>query len=157
MLGTLMPDDTDCISNDSVKLKPFTDVNHPRSNLNSSSRKFYVPLDLNCIHKPQSNNLKNKCVWPSTPYYIPRNLNNQVVSNMNPIKSHSTPHTLYPNIPVKPQELLTDRLRLKIQLKHLTTLFNSIHAFIDELVKVEETVFFRKRYCHINILVIITS
>ena len=44
-----MSGNTDCISNDSVKPKPFTDINCPRNNLNPNSPKF---LDLNFIHKP---------------------------------------------------------------------------------------------------------
>ena len=98
MLETLMHDDTDCITNDSVKPKPFTDVSYPRSNLNPDSPKLYVPSDLSLIHKPQSNNPKNAHVRPITSYYIPRILNNQVESNINPISSHSTPYTSYPNI-----------------------------------------------------------
>ena len=39
---------------------------------------------------------------PTTSYYIPRNFNNQVETNVKPISSHSTPHTLYHHIIVKP-------------------------------------------------------
>ena len=94
----LIHDDTDLISNDSVKPKPFTNVNRPKSNLDPSSPKFYIPSDLNLIHKPQCTSLNNEDVRPSTSYYIPRNLNNQVETNINPISSLSTPHALYPDI-----------------------------------------------------------
>ena len=61
-----------------------------------------VPSDPNLIHKPQYTNQNKEYVEPSTSYYIPKNLNNQVETNINLIISHSTPHVLYPNIIVKP-------------------------------------------------------
>ena len=52
MLKMLVHDNTDLIKNESVKPKPFTNVNRPRSNLNPSSPKFCVPSNMNLIHKP---------------------------------------------------------------------------------------------------------
>ena len=74
----------------------------PGSNLNPNSPKFHVFSDLNLIHKPKFTNPNNEHVRPSTSYYIPRNLNNQVETNINSISSHSTCHTLYLNVIVKP-------------------------------------------------------
>ena len=102
ILEMLIRDDTALINNDSVKPKPFADVNRRRSNLNPSNTKFYVPSDPNLIHNPQCPNPNNEHVRPSTSYYIPRNLNNQVETSINSISSYSTPHILYPNIIVKP-------------------------------------------------------
>ena len=53
--------------------------------------------------------------------HVPRNLNNQVETNMNLISSHSTLSRLHaknPNVLVKPQT----RFKQKVQLKHITTL-----------------------------------
>ena len=97
----LVHDNTDLINNYSVKHKPFTNANHPKSNLKPNSSKFYVS-DPNLIHKPECTNPNNDNVRPSTSYYIPTNLNNQVEANIKPKSSHSTPHTLYLNITVKP-------------------------------------------------------
>ena len=122
MLETLMHGNTDPINNASVKLIPFTNVNRPRRNLNPKSHKFYVLLDLNLSHKPQSAHPNNEHIRPSTSYYIPRNLNNQVGTNIDPLSFHSIPHTLYPNIIVKPRGAPNSKgTRQKIQLKHITT------------------------------------
>ena len=86
MFEMIMHGDTDCISNDSV--------NHHRSNLNPNSPKFYLSSERNLIHRPQTTNPEKEHVRPTTSYYISRNLNEQVETNMNPISSHSTPHTL---------------------------------------------------------------
>ena len=56
MLERLMHDNTDGINADSVKLQPFTDVNHPIGNLNSNNPTLYLPLDPNLFHKSQSTN-----------------------------------------------------------------------------------------------------
>lgn len=80
MLEHLIHDDTDRISNDSIKPKPFSNVNRPWSNLNPNSSKYYVPLNLNLIHKPQSANPINGHVRRRTSYYIPNNTSNQYES-----------------------------------------------------------------------------
>ena len=90
------------------------------TNLNLNSPTFYVPSNPNHIHKPQSTNPNNEHVRPSTSYYIPRNLNNQLETNMNLLSSHSTLsalHTKNPNIIVKPQT----GFKQKVQLKHTAT------------------------------------
>ena len=56
MLERLMHDNTDGINADSVKLQPFTDVNHPIGNFNSNNPRFYLPSDPNLTHKSQSTN-----------------------------------------------------------------------------------------------------
>ena len=97
ILEMLIYDDTALINNDSVKPKPFTNVNRYPNSPN-----FYVLSDLNLFYKPQCTNPSNEHIRPSTSYCIPKNLNNQVETNINPISSYSTPHTLYPNIILKP-------------------------------------------------------
>ena len=77
----------------------------PGSNMNPNSPRFHVSSDLNLIHKAQFTNPNNDHVRPSTSYHTPRNLNNQVETNINYISSHSTRHTLYPNVIVKPPGL----------------------------------------------------
>ena len=64
ILEVLIRDDTALINNDSVKPKPFADVNRRRSNLNPSNTKFYVPSDPNLIHNPQCPNPNNEHVRP---------------------------------------------------------------------------------------------
>lgn len=62
MLEPLMRNDTDSISNDSVKPKPFTYVNHPTSNLNPNRLEFHVSLYPNLMYKLQSTNPFNEHV-----------------------------------------------------------------------------------------------
>ena len=126
-----------------LNLKPFTNVNHQRSNLNLNSPKFYVPSNSNLIRKPQSTNPNNEHIRPSTSYYIPRNLNNQVETNINPISSYSTHHTLYPNIIVKPPRTLYPKTKAENSVEPDNP-SHSIDAFIDELVEGEEKVFLER-------------
>ena len=83
-------------------------------------------------------------------YYIPKYLNNQVETNTNPISSHLTPLTLYPNIIFKPlatQQLLTQRLRQKIQLNQITTpVILLMHVLMNYLREKRQ-----KGHCHIKI------
>lgn len=83
-------------------------------------------------------------------YYIPKYLNNQVETNTNPISSHLTPLTLYPNIIFKPlatQQLLTQRLRQKIQLNQITTpVILLMHLLMNYLREKRQ-----KGHCHIKI------
>ena len=94
MLEMLMHDDTGLIRNDAVKPKPFIDVSRLNFML-LQTRKFSI--------KRQSANQNNEHIIPSTSCHIPRNLNYLVETNMNPISSRLTPHTLYPNTIVKLQ------------------------------------------------------
>ena len=69
-------------------------------------------------------------------------MNNQVETNINPISSYSTPHTLYPNIIVKPLGTRNPKTKTENSVKSDNNLNHSIDAFINELVEGEETVFF---------------
>ena len=119
ILETWMYDDTNSISNGSIEPKSFMNFNWLSTNLNLNNSKFYVPSDPNLIHKPQSTNPDNKHVRPSTSYFIPKNLNSQVETNMNLVVSSrlilSTLQTKNPNIIVKPQT----GFKQKVQFKHI--------------------------------------
>ena len=80
----------------------------------------------------------------NTSYYIPRNLNNQVETNINPVISYSTPHTLYPNIIVKPSGTPYPKIKAENSVKPDNNPSHSVNAFIDKLVEGEETVFLER-------------
>ena len=70
---------------------------------------------------------------------------------MNLISSHSTLHTLYPNIILKLPGTPYRKAQAENSVKADNKPSPSIDAFIDEVLEREETVFFRKTHCHINI------
>ena len=63
---------------------------------------------------------------------------------MNPIGSHSTPHTLQPNIIVKPTEIPYTEPQAENSVEADKNSSHSIDAFIDKLVKRKVTIFLER-------------
>ena len=63
---------------------------------------------------------------------------------MNPISSHSTLHTLYPNIIMKPTEIPHPEPQAENSVEADNSSSHSIDAFIDKLVKREVTIFLER-------------
>ena len=78
--------------------------------------------------------------------HIPRNLNNQVETNVNLVSSHLTLHTLNANIILKPPGTPYPRAQAENSVKAYSIPSNSFAASIDELEKFS----YFKRECHIN-------
>ena len=79
--------------------------------------------------------------------HIPRNLNNQVETNVNLVSSHLVLYTLNANIILKPPGTPYPRAQTENSVKAYSIPSNNFAASIDEL----ETFSYFKRECHINI------
>ena len=79
--------------------------------------------------------------------HIPRNLNNQVETNVNLVSSHLALYTLNANIILKPPGTPYPRAQTENSVKAYSIPSNNFAASIDEL----ETFSYFKRECHINI------
>ena len=79
--------------------------------------------------------------------HIPRNLNNQVETNVNLVSSHLALYTLNANIILKPPGTPYPRAQTENSVKEYSIPSNNFAASIDEL----ETFSYFKRECHINI------
>ena len=98
--------------------------------MNPSSPKFCFPSDV------------------SDPVpHIPRNLNNQVETNVNLVSSHLALYTLNANIILKPPGTPYPRAQTENSVKAYSIPSNNFAASIDELEKFS----YFKRECHINI------
>ena len=106
--------------------------------MNPNSPKFYVPSVPNLLHRLQCTNPNNE--QSDQVPHIPRNLNNQLETTINPVSPYSTSHRLYPII-VKPPGTSYPKTKAGNSVKSDNNLIDSISAFIDELVEGEETVF----------------
>ena len=60
---------------------------------------------------------------------------------MNLISSHSTPHTLYPNMFVKPTGIPYPQPQAENSVEADNNFSHSIDVFVDKLVKAEVTIF----------------